>query len=106
MMNRFALFLCVLLFGGSMVLLGARDLRNRLKPPSEAERERASKLVHALRGDELFKAKAKYEEPREDLPPRRVGSYLPDYDLKKIKQFLQGLVGGMDEPTAESREND
>jgi hypothetical protein len=106
MINRFALFLLVLAFGSAIVLLGARDLRDRLKPPSEAEMQRASKLVHALRGDELFKSQAKYHEPRGDLPPRKAGSYLPEHDLQKIKQFLRGLIGGLDDQNTESTEGE
>jgi len=106
MIKRFGLFFFVFLFSGSMVLMGARELRDRLKPPSEAEIQRASKLVHALRGDELFKSQAKYHEPREDLPPRKTGSYLPEHDLQKIKQFLRGLIGGLDDQNTESTEKE
>ncbi len=77
------------------MVLGARDMHRNLKAPVEHEIQRADRLLHALRGDELFRAQAKYDQPNQNLPQRRTGSYLPDYDLKKIKAFLVGLIGGM-----------
>jgi hypothetical protein len=94
---RFGLFLLITFFSGSIVVMAARDLRNNLKPPSEAEVEQAGKLVTALRGDALFEIEAKYHENHPRLSPRKIGSYLADYDVKKIKSFLIGLVGGIGE---------
>ncbi len=83
-------------------------MHRKLKAPAEPEVERATKLVHALRGDELFRAGAKYDQPNQNLPQRQSGSYLPDYDLKRIKNFLMSLIGGMgeDEPDAKSDEKE
>jgi hypothetical protein len=93
-LSRTALFLGIFFFSGAMVLLGAREMRANLKPPGSNDLERAEKLVHALRGDELFRAQAKYDGPTEHIPSRKSGSYLPEYDLKRIKGFLVGLIGG------------
>ena len=96
--SRTALFLFIVFFSGVMVLLGAREMRARLKAPGGAELERAEKLVHALRGDELFRTQAKYDEATTIAAPQRQrGSYLPEYDMKRIKGFLLGLIGGMGE---------
>jgi len=84
------------------VLLGARDMKAALKPPSGEDTERVEKLVHALRGDELFRAQAKYDGENKNLPSRRNGSYLPEYDMKRIKSFLVGLVGGLGEDESSS----
>ena len=67
-------------------------MRNALPKPEETEVERAKKLIQSLRGDELFKIEAKYSEAHEK-PERRPGSYLPDYDLRKIKKFLGSMIG-------------
>jgi len=96
-LSRSALFLCIVSFSGAMVVLGARELAHRMKAPADHELERADKLVHALRGDELFRAQEKYDQPNKNVPQRQTGSYLPDYDLKKIKAFLLNLIGGAGE---------
>ena len=95
-------------FSGSIVVMAAKDLRKNLKPPTDVEVERAKKLVQALRGDELFIVEAKYHEPHPNLPPRKTGSFLPEYDTKKIKSFILGLVGGAgeDDTAAESQGSD
>lgn len=90
--SRVALFFCITAFSGSMVLMGARDMRKALKNPTPEEVERAKKLIQQLRGDELFRIEAKYTEINEK-PPRKPGSVLPDYDLAKIKKFLSNIIG-------------
>ena len=100
MLRRLGLFMFIVFFSGSVVIVAARNLRDKLGGFSEQQKERVVKLVEALRGDELFKAEAKYHEGQKG-PPRRTGSYLPEHDLKKIKKFLSGLVSGEDEPPAE-----
>jgi len=93
--NKLATFVCITAFSGSMVLMGARDLRDSLKSPTSVEMERAKKLIQQLRGDELFRIEAKYHEAHEK-PSRRPGSILPEYDLAKIKKFLSNLIGNGD----------
>jgi hypothetical protein len=105
-LSRSSLFFCVVSFSGAMVVLGARDMLRHLKAPAQHEIERSDKLVHALRGDELFRAQAKYDQPNQNLPQRQIGSYLPDYDLKKIKSFLLNLIGGTHEDVAEAKSGD
>jgi hypothetical protein len=100
--TRLGLFLLVTFFSGSIVVMAATDLRNRLKPPTNDEVERAAKLVQALRGDELFRVEAKYDEQHPNLQPRKPGRYLPEYDMKKIKSFLVGIIGGISEDSADS----
>ncbi len=78
-----------------MVVMGARDLRNALKAPSSVDMDRAKKLIQQLRGDELFRIEAKYDQTHEK-PNRRPGSILPEYDLAKIKKFLSNLIGNGD----------
>jgi hypothetical protein len=95
--TRFGLFLLITFFSGSIVVIAAKDLRNNLKPPSESEVEQVGKLVNALRGDALFEIEAKYHENHPRLSPRKIGSYLADYDVKKIKSFVIGLMGGVGE---------
>ncbi len=104
--SRSALFLCIVSFSGAMVLLGARDMLRQLRAPASHEIERADKLVHALRGDELFQAQAKYDQPNKNVPQRQSGSYLPDYDLKRIKSFILNLIGGAEEGQPEAKSND
>jgi hypothetical protein len=108
--NKLALFLCVTAFSGSMVVMGARDMRNALKAPTPPEMERAKKLIQQLRGDELFRIEAKYNETHEK-PARKPGSVLPDYDLAKIKKFLSNMIGGVgtdvaEDPDAASKEGE
>jgi hypothetical protein len=100
--TRFGLFLLITFFSGSIVVMAAKDLRNNLKPPTDGEIDRTKRLVQALRGDELFNVEAKYTEPHPNLQPRKPGSYLPDYDMKKIKSFILGLVGGTEDGDAEA----
>lgn len=102
-LNKVALFVCVTAFSGSMVVMGARDLRNALKAPTAPEMERAKKLIQQLRGDELFRIEAKYNETH-DKPPRKPGSVLPEYDLAKIKKFLSNLIGGIGTDAAETQD--
>ncbi|MFO0415970.1 MAG: hypothetical protein ACK5Y6_01660 [Pseudomonadota bacterium] len=102
MLQKIGLFICVFFFSGSMVLMGARDMRDRLSPPQEPEVERAKKLIQALRGDELFKIEAKYDAEHEK-PARKPGSYLPEYDLRKLKTFLGSLIGA-DAPPGQQQE--
>jgi hypothetical protein len=96
MVRRLGLFLFIVFFSGSVVIVAARNLRDRLGSFSDQQKEQVSALVEALRGDQLFKAEAKYHQDHKG-PPRRFGSYLPEHDLKKIKQFLSGLVAGEDD---------
>jgi hypothetical protein len=106
-LHRLGFFLLVTFFSGSIVIIAAKDLRKNLQPPTELETERAAKLVQALRGDELFHVEAKYHEPHPNLEPRKLGSFLRAYDLKKIKSFMMGLVGGIgDDDTSEPSESD
>ena len=101
--HKTGLFLCIAAFSGSMVLMGARDMRNALKAPTPPDVERAKKLIQQLRGDELFRIEAKYHEAHEN-PPRKPGSFLPEYDLKKIKKVLSNLIGGAGTEGAEDAE--
>jgi len=98
--HKTGLFLGIAAFSGAMVLMGARDLRNALKPPTPPDIERAKKLIQQLRGDELFRIEAKYNEAHEK-PPRKPGSVLPEYDLAKIKKFLKSMIGGSETEGAE-----
>jgi hypothetical protein len=100
MLRRLGLFFFIVFFSGSVVIVAARNLRDRLGGFSDEQKERVATLVEALRGDQLFKAEAKYHEGQKG-PPRRIGSYLPEHDLKKLKQFLSSLVAGDDEAPAE-----
>jgi hypothetical protein len=102
-LQRLALFSMIVFFSGSVVVVAARNLHSKLGPVTEQGKEQAQKLVEALRGDELFRAQAKYSEAH-PAPARRSGSYLPDYDRKRIKRFLAGLIGGQDpEPPADEQ---
>ncbi len=103
MLRRFGLFLFIVFFSGSVVIVAARNLRDKLTASSAQEQEQVVKLLEALRGDELFKTEAKYHEQKKG-PPRRLGSYLPEHDLKKIKQFLASLIAGDEsQPSEESK---
>ncbi len=75
-------------------------MRNALKAPTPPELERAKQLIQQLRGDELFRIEAKYNETH-PKPPRKPGSVLPEYDLAKIKKFLSNLIGGVGTDAAE-----
>ena len=85
-------------------MLGARDLNRALKDPNSSDIESAKKLIQQLRGDELFRIEAKYNETNEK-PPRKPGSVLPEYDTAKIKKFLSSLIGGSGSDGAESTES-
>jgi len=100
MLRRFGLFLFIVFFSGSVVVVAARNLRDKLGSFSAQQQEQVVKLVEALRGDQLFKAEAKYHEGQKG-PPRRVGSYLPEHDIKKLKQFLASLISGEEAAPAE-----
>jgi hypothetical protein len=103
MLRRLGLFFFIVFFSGSVVIVAARNLRDHLGGFSDEQKQRASALVEALRGDQLFKSEAKYHEGQKG-PPRRTGSYLPEHDLKKLKRFLSNLVAGEeDEPIEESK---
>ncbi len=107
-MNKLAMLVCITAFSGSMVVMGACDLRAALKAPTPVEQERAKRLIQQLRGDELFRIEGKYHETHEK-PSRKPGSILPDYDLAKIKKFLSNLIGSGDpqstsDPDAASEE--
>ena len=104
--NRAGLFTCVVAFSSAMVMLSARDLLRGLKAPTDTQTEQVKQLIHQLRGDQLFKIEAKYDQEH-DKPNRKPGSVLPDYDIAKIKKFLSNLIGGVgsdsaDEPTVAS----
>lgn len=86
------------------MVVGAKNLRDRLGVVTDVDKERAQKLIEALRGDELFKGQGKYAAGS-SAPHRRVGSYLPEYDKKKIKKFLVGLMGGGTEEPATQEED-
>jgi len=92
--SRTALFTLIVSFSGAIVVFAARDIRSTLKPATEQEIKRVDELVKALRGDELFHAEGRYDDPNKKLPLRKNGQALPDYDMKKIKGFLMGLLGG------------
>ncbi|MFN4896413.1 MAG: hypothetical protein ACK5GN_09595 [Pseudomonadota bacterium] len=98
--TRLATFICITAFSGSVAIMGARELRDALKSPTPAEMERAKGLIQQLRGDELFRIEAKYNQAHEK-PPRKPGSVLPEYDLAKIKKFLSNLIGGPGTEVAE-----
>jgi hypothetical protein len=83
----------IVFFSGSVVVVAARNLHSKLGPVTDKDKEEAHKLVAAIRGDELFRVQGKYSEAH-PAPVRRTGSYLPDYDRKRIKQFLASLIGG------------
>jgi hypothetical protein len=100
LINKLALFLCISAFSGSMVLMGARDLRAALQEPTSDDLERAKRLIQQLRGDELFRVQAKYHETSEK-PPRKPGSVLPEYDLAKIKKLLVNMIGGAGDGASE-----
>jgi len=99
-LNRLGLFTVVVAFSSAMVMLGARDLLRGLKSPSDAQTEQAKQLIQQLRGDELFKIEAKYDQEHQK-PNRQPGSVLPDYDIAKIKRFLSNLIGGVGSEGAE-----
>jgi hypothetical protein len=95
LLQRLALFSFIVFFSGSVVVVAARNLHSKLAPHTDKDKEQAQKLIEALRGDELFKAQAKYSEAH-PAPARRNGSYLPDHDRRRIKNFLSSLIGGKD----------
>jgi len=92
-LQRLSLFGFVVFFSGSMVVVGARNMRDRLGDATQKDKEHAERLIHALRGDELFRLEGKYSESHAH-PNRQTGSYLPDNDRRKIKEFLRSLIGG------------
>lgn len=93
---RYLGFLALVTFiSGSIVAMAAKELTRKLGAPSEAELVSASKLVNALRGDELFAVKGKYAEAP-NVPVRTKGGLLPDYDMKRIKGFLVKQLGAED----------
>lgn len=98
--NRAGLFTVIVAFSSAMVMLGARDLLARLKPPTEVQTEHAKQLIQQLRGDQLFKMEAKYNQEHEK-PSRKPGSVLPDYDIAKIKKFISNLIGGVGSDAAQ-----
>lgn len=100
MLRELGLFLIIVFFSGSAVVVAARNLRDKLGSFSAQQQEQVVKLVEALRGDQLFKAEAKYHEGQKG-PPRRIGSYLPEHDIKKLKQFLASLISGEEAAPAE-----
>ena len=92
-LQRVSQFGFVVFFAGSMVIVGARNMRDRLGEATQKDKEQAERLIHALRGDELFRFEGKYSE-NNNHPNRQSGSYLPDHDRRKIKEFLRRLIGG------------
>jgi hypothetical protein len=102
--KQLAMFFFVVFFSGSMVFVGARDLTKSLGKYSDAERERAHRLIEALRGDELFRSEGKFASGA-GAPVRRLGSYLPENDKRKIKRFLAGLIGRGFEDTIGHKED-
>jgi len=86
-----------------MVVVGARHMRDRLGEVTPGDKQQAERLIHALRGDELFRSEGKYSDSQA-RPMRRVGSYLPDNDRKRIKDFIKSLIGGgPSDPNQESK---
>lgn len=99
---RYLGFLALVTFiSGSIVAMAAKEIVQKLGAPSEAELASASKLVNALRGDELFAGKGRYAESQ-SVPIRSKGGLLPDYDMKRIKGFLVKQLASEDSPSAEA----
>lgn len=90
-MRRFSLFLFVVLFAGSAVVFGARDIRKRLAPPSDAEKAKVESMLRDFKGEAVIPAQ-KAAISREHVPHRSYGSYLPSKDIERIKKFLFKVI--------------
>lgn len=100
-LNRVAFLGCVVFFSGSMVVVGARNLKDSLKPHDEKDQPRAQRLIEVLRGDELYRIEAKYAAPP-SAPARHNGSVIPNDDKQMLKSLLRRLLGGVgDDPKGE-----
>ena len=86
-MNKFLLFMLVLFFGGSSVVIAGRDLYSRHKDKASSERMAAAALIRDLRGDNLMKKGDKYIHA-EVVPDRKNSRILPDRDRAMLSSFF------------------
>ena len=97
-MRHLVSLLVIVLFASSAVVLGARDIRKRLSPPTDAERAQIQEMIRDWKGDSVIPAQRAAID-KEHIPHRPYGSYLPSGDLARIKKFLVKLIKS-DEPEA------
>jgi hypothetical protein len=94
-MGRFPLILFTLIFAGSAVVFGARDIRKRLAPPTEAERTKLEEMMRDWRGETVIPAQRAAID-KEHMPHRSHGSYLPRGDIERLKRFVSKLISSDD----------
>lgn len=90
-MQRISFFLITLLFAGGTVFLAARDIRARLAPPTESEKAKLTDILKQLQSEPSLPA-YKAALDKGSMPSRKDGSYLVEHDIKRIKDFLKGLI--------------
>lgn len=95
-MNKFWLFLMIVFFGGSSVVIAGRDMYNRVKHKASSERVAAAALIQDLRGDRLEKKGEKYIHSTV-VPERKYSSILPDRDRAMLSSFFNKLSEPADE---------
>lgn len=80
-----------MLFASSAVVFGARDIRKRLGPPTDADRAKVESMLRDFKGEAVIPAQ-KAAISKEHMPHRSYGSYLPSRDIERIKKFLFKLI--------------
>lgn len=98
-----ALFLMICLFAGSTVFVAARDIRSRLAPPTETDREILQEILRDIQGEWVIPA-VKAAIPKEAMPDRSQGSYLARRDINRLKKFIVNLINPDD--SAELKSSD
>jgi hypothetical protein len=100
-MRNIAFFLMIFIFAGSTVFFAARDIRERLAPPTDADRAALKEIIEDLQGEKVIPA-VKAAMEKEAMPARSQGSPLIKGDVQRIKNFLLGLVQS-DTPAEEAK---
>lgn len=90
-MRSAAYFLIILLFAGSTVFMGAKDIRARLAPPTAEEHATVKEMLKDMQGDNVIPAVTAAME-KGAMPDRSKGSYLVKRDIDRIKSFLISLI--------------
>jgi hypothetical protein len=94
-MRNTALFMMICLFAGSTVFVAAKDISNRLAPPTDTDRAELQEILKDIQGERVIPA-VKAAMPKDAMPDRSQGSYLARRDIERLKKFIVNLVNPED----------
>ncbi len=95
--KRVGFFFLVLFFAGSVVLMAARELRDKALARGEGTKASAQALIKRLRGEYIHNVPGAYAAP-DRLPTRTKGGLLQDNDRQSLNSLVRQVVPAPEEP--------